>query len=178
TNGEKTPCGDSLMDALALRGLAHIDAGEKEEMRRLILDQQQWTEDEKRKILDYCQSDVTGTAALFSRMASSIDCPRALLRGRYMKAVARMERNGVPIDTTLHREMVTSWGELKVRLIASVDADFGVYEGTSFRANKFADLLSARRMAWPKYPSGVLKLDDDTFRDQARRWPELQPLHE
>ena len=23
-----------------------------------------------------------------------------------------------------------------------------------------------------------MKLDDDTFRDQARRWPELQPLHE
>jgi hypothetical protein len=95
-----------------------------------------------------------------------------------MKAVARMERNGVPVDTSLHREMVTNWGELKVRLIASVDADFGVYEGTSFRANQFAALLSARRIAWPKYPSGVLKLDDDTFRDQARRWPELQPLHE
>jgi DNA polymerase I len=89
-----------------------------------------------------------------------------------------MERTGVPIDTSLHREMVTNWGELKVRLIASVDADFGVYEGTSFRANRFADLLSARRIAWPKYPDGALRLDDDTFRDQARRWPELQPLHE
>jgi DNA polymerase I len=67
TNGEKTPCGDGLLGALALRGLAHIDAGEKDEMRRLILDQQHWTEDEKRKILDYCQSDVTGTTALFSK---------------------------------------------------------------------------------------------------------------
>ena len=74
--------------------------------------------------------------------------------------------------------MVTNWGELKVRLIASVDADFGVYEGTSFRANQFTALLSARRIAWPKYPDGALRLDDDTFRDQARRWPELQPLHE
>ena len=178
TNGEKTLCGDGLLGALALRGLGHIDAGEKEQMRKLILEQRQWTEDEKRRILDYCATDVTGTAALFSRMARSIDWPRALLRGRYMKAVARMERNGVPVDTSLHREMVTNWGELKVRLIASVDADFGVYEGTSFRANQFAALLSARRIAWPKYPSGVLKLDDDTFRDQARRWPELQPLHE
>jgi hypothetical protein len=93
TNGEKTLCGDGLLGALALRGLAHIDAGAKGEMRRLILDQQQWTEDEKRKILDYCQSDVTGTAALFWKMAPSIDWPRALLRGRYMKAVGRMERN-------------------------------------------------------------------------------------
>jgi DNA polymerase I len=178
TNGEKTLCGDGLLGALALRGLAHIDAGEKDEMRRLILDGQHWTEDEKRKILDYCQSDVIGTAALFFKMAPSIDLPRALLRGRYMKAVAHMERNGVPIDTALHREMVASWDELKVRLIRSVDADFGVYEGTCFRASKFADLLSARRIPWPRYPSGAPKLDEDTFRDQVRRWPELGPLHE
>ena len=39
TNGEKTLCGDGLLGALALRGLGHIDAGEKDEMRRLILDQ-------------------------------------------------------------------------------------------------------------------------------------------
>ncbi len=50
TNGEKTLYGDGLLGALALRGLAHIDAGQKDEMRRLILDQQQWTQDEKRKI--------------------------------------------------------------------------------------------------------------------------------
>jgi predicted transport protein len=111
TNGEKTPCGDGLLGALALRGLAHINAGEKEDMRRLILDRQCWSEDEKPRILDYCASDVTGTTSLFSKMAPSIDWPRALLRGRYMKAVGRMERTGVPIDTSLHREMVTNWGE-------------------------------------------------------------------
>jgi DNA polymerase I len=86
TNGEKPICGNGLLGALALRGLGHIDAGEKEQMRRLILDRQQWTDDEKHKILCYCASDVTGTVALFSKMAPSIDWRRALLRGRYMKA--------------------------------------------------------------------------------------------
>jgi DNA polymerase I len=178
TNGEKTVCGDGLLGALALRGLAHINAGEKEDMRRLILNRQQWTEDEKRRILDCCATDVTGTAALFSRMAASIDWPRALLHGRYMTAVARMECTGVPIDSFLHRELVTHWDKLKARLIASVDEDFGVYEGMTFRAERFANFLSERRIAWPKYPTRALKLDDDTFREQARRWPELQPLHE
>jgi len=178
TNGEKTLCGNGLLGALALRGVAHLDAGEKESMRRLILDQQQWTDEEKRKILDYCSSDVTGTVALFSKMVPSIDWPRALLRGRYMKAVTRMERTGVPIDAALHRQMVANWDDLKIDLIASVDADFGVYEGTTFKADRFADFLSARRIAWPKHPTGAMKLDDDTFRDQARRWPELQGLYE
>lgn len=35
TNGQKLPCGNGLLGALAVRGLAHIDVGEKEAMRRI-----------------------------------------------------------------------------------------------------------------------------------------------
>ena len=63
TNGEPTLCGDGLLGALSLRGLGHIDAGEKDAMRRLVCDQHQWTAEERRKILDYCASDVDGLAA-------------------------------------------------------------------------------------------------------------------
>ena len=147
-------------------------------MRRLVCEQHQWTGEERRKILDYCASDVDGLVALLPRMAPSIDWPRALLRGRYMKAVARMERTGIPIDATLHRAMIADWDDIKIGLIAAVDADFGVYRGTTFKAERFAKFLSERRIAWPKNAHGVLKLDDDTFGDQARRWPELQPLRE
>jgi hypothetical protein len=178
TNGEKTLCGDGLLGALALHGLGHIDAGEKDEMRQLILDRHNWSDGDKRKILDYCSTDVTGTVGLFSKMARSIDWPRALLRGRYMKAVARMERTGVPIDTVLYQDLTTSWDSLKEDLIAAVDVDYGVYEGTTFKSKLFAEFLLGRGIAWPKYPNGALKFTDDTFRDQARRWPELQPLHE
>jgi DNA polymerase-1 len=178
TNGERTLCGDGLLGALAQRGLAHIDAGEKNEMRSLILDHTDWSDDEKRKILAYCACDVTGTVALFCRMAPSIDLPRALLRGRYMKAVARMERTGVPIDIELYSRLVANWDNLKEGLIAAVDEDYGVYEGTTFKANRFVEFLSARGIPWPKYPNGAPRLDDDTFRDQARRWPALQALRE
>jgi DNA polymerase-1 len=95
-----------------------------------------------------------------------------------MKAVSHMERTGVPIDTELHQRLIADWDTLKGDLVAAVDADFGVYECTTFKANRFADFLSARRIAWPKDTRGALRLDDDTFRDQVRRWPELQPLHE
>jgi DNA polymerase I len=147
TNGEKTLCGDGLLGALAHRGLGHIDAGEKDAMRNLILERQSWNDEEKQKILNYCASDVTSTAALFSKMAPSIDWPRALLRGRYMKAVARMERTGVPIDVQIHRRLIADWDNLKGELIAAVDSDFGVFEGTTFKANLFAEWLSTRRLA-------------------------------
>jgi DNA polymerase I len=178
TNGERPLCGDGLLGALALRGLGHIDAGEKDDMRRLILERQHWSDEERLRILDYCGSDVTGTVALFSRMAPSIDWPRALLRGRYMKAVARMERTGVPIDTELYQVLTSNWDSLKEDLIAAVDVDYSVYEGTTFKAHRFVEFLSSRGILWPKYPNGAPRLDDDTFRDQARRWPELQSLRE
>ena len=39
-------------------------------------------------------------------MLPGIDLPRALLRGRYMKAAATMEGNGVPIDTTTWQQLI------------------------------------------------------------------------
>ena len=67
---------DSLLTALAIRGLAHIDAGEKETMRAL-------TQKHVSEILDYCQTDVDALVALLPIMVLKIDWPRALFRGRY-----------------------------------------------------------------------------------------------
>jgi DNA polymerase I len=57
TNGIYLPLGDGLLGALAVRGLAHIDAGEKEEMRQLILSKTEYSEEERVAILAYCMSD-------------------------------------------------------------------------------------------------------------------------
>jgi DNA polymerase family A len=178
TNGLALPCGNGLLGALACRGLAHIDAGEKEHMRRLIMERQSWTEQAKRDILDYCQSDVDGLVALMREMAPVIDWPRALLRGRYTKAVAHQQYAGVPIDAKLHRRLANNWDPLKQRLVRDVDAQFDVYDGTTFKINRFADWLLANGIPWPRLASGTLALDDDTFKQQALRFPSLQPLRE
>ena len=178
TNGLPTMTGNSLLGALAYRGLPHIDAVKKDTMRDLICGQTAWSEGEKHRILDYCASDVRALAALFPRMAPSIDWPRALLRGRYMAAVAHMERTGIPIDQRLHRAMVQNWEALKINLISRANADFDVYEGTTFKSDRFEKYLSANEIPWPRHISGALRLDDDTFHDQVKRWPQLRPLYE
>ena len=152
---------------MALRGLAHIDAGEKDTMRRLVLDNTSWSIAEQGAILDYCASDVTALTALLPRMAPSIDWPRALLRGRYTCAVARMERAGVPVDVAMHRQMAASWGSIKRLLLAEIDAGFGVFDGLIFKADRFRGYLVANDIPWPCLPSGALMLDDATFRDQS-----------
>jgi hypothetical protein len=149
TNGFRLPCGSDLLGALAIRGLAHIDAGEKDAMRQLVIGQRQWSETARRAILDYCASDVAALAALLPVMAPTIDWPRAKLRGRYMAAAARMERTGIPVDAALHRKLVENWELIKHSLIAEVDQAFGVYEGSTFkqaRLQRACPVMSA----WPR----------------------------
>jgi hypothetical protein len=178
TNGRTLPLGDSMLAALALRGRTHIDVGHKEAMRSLILSQTSWTLAERKAILEYCEFDVDGLLDLLDAMGSAIDWPRASIRGRYMSAVARMERNGVPVDDALYRTFVDRWPEIKIRLIQEVDSDYGVYDGASFRRERFAGFLDANRIPWPRLASGVLELKDDTFKDREKLYPLLGPLRE
>jgi hypothetical protein len=178
TNGRYLPMGNGMLGALALRGRPHIDVGQKESMRSLILDRTTWTLAERKAILDYCESDVDGLVALLEPMAPSVDWPRALFRGRYMSPVARMERSGVPVDQTLYRTFVERWPDIRGRLVEEVDRDYGVYDGISFRLNRFEALLKTSGMSWPRLPSGTLDLKDDTFKEQCRLYPQLSPLHE
>src|SRR6185312_381720 len=127
---------------LAFHGLDGIGAVEKGEMRQLVLRGGPWLDTERNAILDYCEADVEALARLLPAMLPKIDLPHALLRGRYMAAVARMERNGVPIDIGTLRQLKQHWQDIQDQLIAAIDKDYGVYEGRTFKSDRFADWLS------------------------------------
>src|SRR5262249_41732539 len=99
TAGLPVPCGNSLLGALAYFGLDGLRAAEKGAMRRLARRGGPCPADERAAVTDYCQPDVDAVARLLPVMLPALDLPRALLRGRYMAAAARMQWNGVPIDT-------------------------------------------------------------------------------
>lgn len=178
TNGLHLPSGNSLLGALACRGLGHIDAGEKEAMRHLIIDNDEWSEPQKHEIIQYCASDVAGLVALLSVMAGTIDWPRALLRGRHATAVASQQHAGVPIDVALHQRLLKNWDPLKHHLVREIDREFGVYEGTTFKVARFAEWLNAHAIPWPRLASGRLALDHDVFKQQELRFPVIQPIHD
>lgn len=178
TNGRGTVAGNSILGALAQFGIDAMAATEKAGMRELALRGGPWTNTEREALLTYCASDMTAVEQLFAAMMPKLDIERALLRGRYMVAAARMERCGIPIDTTALATLRTNWAPVKTQLITRIDADYGVYEGATFKTRLFAAWLAARGIAWPRLPSGSLALDDDTFREMARRHPELQALRE
>jgi hypothetical protein len=182
TNRIALPIGAGLLGALSYHGLPAITKGQKDEMRALVLRGGPWTPEERRAILDYCQhSDVDLLGPLLERMLPAIQASpdglgQALLRGRYTAAVARMERAGVPIDVGLLSRLRAQWGPIKRDLIAAIDKDYGVFEGATFKSGLFAGYLVDNGIDWPRSEFGRLKLDQETFRDMAQRYPQIEPL--
>ena len=111
-------------------------------------------------------------------MLLDIDLPRALLRGRYMPAVAAMEFTGVPTDVEVLGRLREGWTGIQDRLIAEIDRDFGVYDGRTFKRERFSKLLALNGIPWPQLESGQLDLSDNTFRQQAKAYPCISPLRE
>lgn len=178
TNGSRHQSGNGLLDALAYYQLPAASAAHKDEMRDLVLRGGPWSAEEKGAILNYCESDVEALGNLYQTMVCHLDLPRALLRGRYMAAVARIEHCGAPVDAELLHRFKENWAQLTSRLIRIVDREYGVYEGESFRLQKFSEWLRRSDMRWPTHPSGQLQLDAETFRAMAAAHPILTPLHQ
>jgi DNA polymerase-1 len=178
TNGLNTPAGAGLVGALAYFGLDTQGAQDKEAMRTLVLGGGPWSENDRAAILDYCAADVVALERLLPMMVPRLDLPRALLRGRYMRAAAAMEFAGVPIDVPTLALLREHWTAIQADLIAAIDVGYGVFDGRSFRADRWSGYLAKHGIPWPVLGSGRLDLSDDTFRHMAKAYPAVAPIRE
>jgi hypothetical protein len=127
TNGYSLPYGRGLLGALLYYQLDALGAEEKTSMRDLAQRGGPYSDKERTNLLDYNQTDVDAVARLFPKMLPKIDLPRALLRGRFMPAVARMEQTAVPIDVPTLKHLKENWIRIKGQLIASLGADYDLF---------------------------------------------------
>ena len=179
TSGLEFTAGKGLIGALLYHGITgNVAAQEKAEMQALAARGGPYTDAQRQALLIYCESDVQALRRLWPAMAADIDVPRALIRGRYMAALAQVERNGIPIDMAALTALRDGWDKLKPQLISEVDGQYGIYDGERFSQERFSQYLAAQKIPWPRTPTGQLSLADDTFKDQAKLHPCLQPLRE
>lgn len=184
TNGLNTGVGTSLLDAAAYYGCPAIPTVEKQQMRELILQGGPFDADQRSAILDYCMSDVDVTVELLRRMHPRINVPAALERGRYSKAVAKMEWFGIPTDVELLQALQERWSEFRLHLVAEVEQEHrcGVYcsdgEEVHFNHHAFESLLTREGLdtLWKRTPSDRPMLKDDYFKEMAQMFPRLAPL--
>jgi len=178
TNGLRLAHGSGLLGALLHFNLPSISGEQKDAMRDLVLTGGPWNESQQMEILDYCETDVVALAMLLSAMQEQIDWPRALVRGRYMKAVSNIQMNGVPIDIAALELLKANWIPIQDQLISDIDLDYGVYEGRSFKTSRWEKYLIEHKIPWPRLESGRFDMRDDTFRSMARSHIQVAPIRE
>ena len=93
-----------------------------------------------------------------------------------MAASASMEHNGVPIDVPTLTRLQRHWNNIQDRLISTVDAHYGVFEGRTFKRDRFAAWLARNNIPWARLADGELDLSDNAFREAARAYPVVAPL--
>ena len=175
--------GASLLAALAHFGLSHLDPDVKSHWRERIIAGPPYDASDQVGILDYCASDVYALQGLLPKLVAQLDTrahwlEHALLRGRYMRAVARMEHTGIPVDKPLFERLSTHWDQIKLALIDGIRQEYPFYEGASLKQAKFAIWLQHKGIPWPRTESGHLMLTEDAFRKQALAHPILGPVRE
>ncbi len=177
TNGLRMGQGHRLLDALTYFGVNGISAAHKDAMVQLALRGEPFTKDEQAALLDYCESDVTALADLIPHMTQRVDLPRAVLRrvhGRRREDGERGDphRQGGARDP--HGQLV----EHRRGAHPGGRRSYGVFQGRTFKRDLFMHYVANHNMTWPFLPSGAPALDDDTFGEMAKVYPEIAPLHQ
>jgi hypothetical protein len=160
-----------------------IDLARKDEIRDRIVQGPPFSAQERRYILDYCTDDVRALARLIPHIVPTIRSLRhAIFRAKFQWTMAQQERRGVPLDKPLLGRICQHWKGMQVDLVTELDRPFGCYEIVNneahWRKERFADLVQRNRMSWPRRPSGALDETDETFREMAGRYPQIEPLRE
>ncbi|MEN9722596.1 MAG: polymerase thermostable [Pseudomonadota bacterium] len=181
TNGKEVPAGSDILGALIYHGLPAISKETKKAMRNMALEfhQRQYTDEERQALIDYCETDVLALSRLLPAMMDSIPLDRALLRGRFMKTAAQIERNGIPLDTDTLADLKQHWEPIQERIVRQVDSQYGIFDGHHLNRDRFIDYLVRENIPWPRLPGQEkLALDDDTFKFMSRRYPQIVPLRD
>jgi DNA polymerase I len=178
--GTKPPPAN-LLAAMEFFRLDAVGAVAKHDMQMLALRGGPYTAAERDALLDYCAGDVNSTERLLCATLPDIriDTAEPLMRGRYMTAVARMYRTGLPIDA-LYARFVKCWPSIKPRLIAEVEKKhrYGVFDGEVLRRDLFCALLKREGISWPLLPSGWPDNDKEVWKERCALYPQLEPLRQ
>jgi DNA polymerase-1 len=160
-----------------------IDLRRKEVMRDRIVEGPPFSTQERKDIQLYNEDDVQAGVRLFTHIVPTIrSLPHALMRAKFQWAMAQQERRGVPIDGPLLGRLRQHWHGMQAGLVGELDRSFGCYEVTDgvahWRKDRFAAYLKRHDMMWPRLESGALDETDQTFREMAARYPQIEPLRE
>jgi hypothetical protein len=187
----------SLLSVVQWCGLTARDPREKEAVRAVILRGHPFSREERELILDYCRDDVVDTLRIAKVMLPAIgNLPQAIFRGHFMRAVAKISRDGIPVDAALYGDLLEHRNALKTEIVSPlVGTAMNIYDDGVMRYSKLEELVHSLRLEndWPKpkrkrskkrmetetsrpHSRRVFSTEADSFEAMAALRPELAPL--
>jgi|TARA_R100000700_G_C3170225_1_gene144854 DNA polymerase I-like protein with 3'-5' exonuclease and polymerase domains len=155
-----------------------ISEADKEENLDLILRRNkfeglpfEYTQEEQKQILEYCQSDTEVLRQVFIKQVEDIEdkCNlkteeqfetelwQILNRGYAIGCVSLVERNGIPVDVSLINRFNETWPKVKNILIEKFNKEINVFnEDLTFSHAKFDEMIKRNNLdrKWPRMKSG------------------------
>ncbi len=161
---------------------------EKNDMRRLIVGNTEYSADEQSKILDYCMKDTVLTYQIFAHVTrfmvrrypelKSNYLRQALRRGEYVKATTWVEWHGYPIDQeilekvgknidVIEKSFVTDESQeiqdLYIRTITKKNETYEVFAFNNAQLKKTIEGYEGLALRWPTTKSGMYATDIETL---------------
>jgi DNA polymerase-1 len=177
--GQVNPAAGSwgLLHVAASFGVETMSAEHKDEMRHLAMGDDV-PSDRRAELIDYCLDDVRTGLAVWNVIEPQVDIREAELRGRYLRALARIERRGIPADADLikrlqeHKPAILDAAWLRAR----VEYPGVISESGHFTSAGWLEWCAREGIRWPRLPSGAPALDADTFKNMSDRFPPVRTM--
>ncbi len=169
----------SCADMLKFFGSSFIDAVVRLDMLQLIQRGGAYSGQEMAALQNYCDRNVAVTERLFECLKPHLDAERTLFRGEYMISVAKIEQQGVPVDAPALQSLQLNWDTVK-RTLAEEQASLfpHIFKNGKYCQKGLFSWINQQGIPWPRTPSGLLQSDDDTLKDMAALYPELEPIRQ
>ena len=145
-------------------------------VHELILPNDNYTETQRSKILDYCLSDVIANEELFYEQIKELEkvkryeapgtlIHQAIFAGAAKAATAKVEFDGIPVNTKLLATIQNNFPAIKETMIAELNAEIDVFENGVMKYTKFYEMVKRNDLlsVWPVTATGKLKTDEDTI---------------
>lgn len=176
--GQRLPeDGWGLLSIARSLGISSMSSEHKDSMRAIATGDEV-PDDQKELLVDYCYDDVVTTARVWEKLSPHIDLRQAVIRGRYLKALAVVENRGIPVDEELVRLLMDRNAEIKESVWSEARLRYpgAINDKDSFSSRGWLDWCASNSITWPLLPSTAPCLDADTFKVISDRHPEIQVM--
>ena len=180
----------NLLECCKRFGIETITEAQKEMNRNIIIENYpNYTKEQLQKIEEYNVSDVVENEWLFLGQVAEFEkrnpifkttLSQAIFHGKSQAVIAKIERNGVPVNYELYSDMEKYFPQIKAQEIEELSKAADVYVGDKWNMKKFEIFLDKLGVLkdWPRTKSGQPAKDDRTLYRYSSKYPIIQQIRE